>query len=65
MGKEGQFMVMHGNWTSGGKHTIMHTDIKLLCHIPESHMVLLANVTSIKKKKQQQLIKLGFEPVRF
>lgn len=60
MSKEGQFMVMHGNWTFGGKHVIMHTDIKLLCHIPKSYMVLLANVTSKKK-----LIKLRFEPVRF
>lgn len=49
MSKEGQFMVMHGNWTFGGKHVIMHTDIKLLCHIPKSYMVLLANVTSKKK----------------
>lgn len=43
-------MVMNANQTFGGEHTIEYTDIELQSCIPESYIMLLTNVVTIKKK---------------
>lgn len=40
-------MVMKGDQTLGGKHTIEYTDIVLYCCTPEIYVMLLTNVTPI------------------
>ena len=49
-------MIMEGDLTWGGEHTIQYTDDVLWSCTPESHIILLTSVTqinSIKKKKKK------------
>ena len=41
-------MVMEGDLTWGGEHTIQYTDIVLQNCVPETYILLLANVTPVK-----------------
>ena len=44
-------MVMEGDMTWGGEHTIQYTDDVLQNCTPETYIVLLSNVTSINSIK--------------
>ena len=41
-------MVREGDLTWGGEHTIQYTDIVLQNCVPETYILLLANVTPVK-----------------
>ena len=52
-------MVIEGDLTWGGEHTIQYTDDVLENCTPETYIILLTNVTpinSIKKKKNKTVL---------
>ena len=54
-------MVMKGNLTWAGDHTIQNIDDILRNHTPETHIILLTNVTPINSIKNN--IKIGHTEV--
>ena len=56
-------MVMEGDLTWGGEHTVQYTDDVLQTYIPET-LILLTNVTTIssikKKVKKRHFLFTGF-----
>ena len=49
-------MVMSGDLTNGGGHTIEHRNNALLNCTPETNIILLTNVTQINSIKMKNLI---------
>ena len=50
-------MVMEGDLTWGGNHTIQGTDDMLCYWVPETHIILLTSVTPINFNKRKKITK--------
>lgn len=48
-------MVIEGNVTWGGEHTVQHADYVLQNYIPEIYTILLTNVNLINSIKTQKI----------
>lgn len=47
------YLVTFGDVTFSGKHTVLYIDIELEC-IPETYIMYLTNITSVKNKVEEK-----------